>query len=371
MSFISRATLSGYGVIRYSRRMVLASCLNFRTPIHREPPDVKIERQRAGVCVPPFPMYERLVESLVSGHPVGSSRRDVTVAHALGTCAGYAYADIETMSEITSRLGLEAGGCVGITQVVDAMFIYSTAYLIQSRCGRVVILCYRGTETTNLGNWLGDADIGPESILLAGEAVSVHSGFYRNVLATRDRVVRELRLALEGRSLADPEARTDYPLEAFYVTGHSLGGAMAVLFALWISGTAEHRPIADRLRAVYTFGQPLTVCEPLPGIVHDVGSKLFRHVIPRDIVPSLPPAPWGRMVHFGTEYRYEDSEWRRSETPVSQLSSPREIPRSLLSLFATTKRRDLARYSVVDHAPHHYIAALRPKGRVTEYGDRG
>jgi hypothetical protein len=329
-----------------------------------------IERQRTGSCSHPFPIYEHLVESLLAGHPTESGGRNAMAAHVLGTCSGYAYADIATMSEIASRLGLEASGCVGIAQIVNAMFIYSTAYLIQSPCGRVVILCYRGTETTNLGNWLGDADVGCESITLAGEAVRIHSGFYRNVLATRDPVIRELRLALEGRSLADPEAKTDHPLEALYVTGHSLGGAMALLFSLGLVGTVEHRPIADRLRAVHTFGQPLAVGDPLPGITNEIGGKLFRHVIPRDIVPCLPPAPWGRMAHFGNEYRYENGQWRRSENPVAQLSSPREIPRSLLSLFATAKRRTSARYSMADHAPHHYIAALRPKGRVTEYGDR-
>ncbi len=331
---------------------------------------MKIERRRTGVCSHPFPVYEHLVEHLLAYSPTASVARDPTVAHVLATCSGYAYGDIETMSEFTGRLGLEASACVGITQIVDAMFIYSTAYLVQSRCGRVAILCYRGTETTNLGNWLGDADVGSESITLGGETVGVHSGFYRNVRATRDPVIRELRLALKGRSLADPEARTEYPLEALYVTGHSLGGAMAVLFSLGIVESIEHRPIAERIRAVYTFGQPLSLGEPLPGVAHEVGNKLFRHVIPRDIVPSLPPAPWGRLAHFGHEYRYENGEWRPSKTAVAQLSNPREIPRALLSFFAAPKRRDAARYGVADHGPHLYIAALRPKGRVTEFGDQ-
>ncbi len=332
---------------------------------------MKIERQQARACSPPFPVYEHLVESLLAGHSKGGSGRDATIAHVLGTWAGYAYGDLETMSEISGRLGLEASACVGITQVVDAMFIFSTAYLVQTPCGRVVILCYRGTELTNLGNWLGDADVGSESITVGGETVGVHSGFYRNVCATREAVIRELRLALEGRSLADPGARTAYPLEALYITGHSLGGAMAVLFSLGIVGAAEHRPIADRLRAVYTFGQPLTLGEPLPGVSHEIGGKLFRHVIPRDIVPALPPAPWGRLTHFGCEYRYENGEWRQSATPVAQLPSFKQIPRSLASFFAPFKRRDAAPYSMAEHGPHLYIAALRPKGRVTEFGDRG
>ena len=29
------------------------------------------------------------------------------------------------------------------------------------------------------------------------------------------------------------------------------------------------------------------------------------------------------------------------------------------------------RFTMADHLPHHYIAALRPAGRVTEFGDPG
>jgi hypothetical protein len=331
---------------------------------------MKIERMRAGACSQPFPVYERLVESLLASHRPGSGEPDATVAHVLGTCAGYSYGDIETMSEIVGRLGLESSACVGIAQILGAMFVYSTAYLIQSRCGRVVILCYRGTETTNLGNWLGDADVGSESIVLNGDVAGVHAGFYRNVQATRHAVLQELGLALEGGSLANPGAKMDQPMESLYVAGHSLGGAMAVLFTLGLVGSNEYRPIAERLRAVYTFGQPLTVGEPLPRIAQEVGRKLYRYVMPRDIVPALPPVAWGRMAHFGNEYRCENGQWEKSAVPIKQLSSAREIPNAFLTFLAPLKRRTSARYSTSDHGPHVYIAALRPKGRVTEYGDQ-
>jgi hypothetical protein len=253
------------------------------------------------------------------------------------------------------------------------MYIFSTAYLVQSRCGRVVILCYRGTETGNLANWLGDAEVGSESSTLSlsdgAEKVRIHAGFHRNVRATWWEVLRELTFAVQGRSLADHAERVEHPLEALYVTGHSLGGAMAALFALTVSANSVHRSLADRLRAVYTFGQPMTVAAPLPQATHAAEWKMFRHVIPRDPIPALPPAQWGPFVHFGQEFRYVNGEWQRAESPVAQLASVKEIPRSLLAFFAPEKRRASWRYTVDLHAPHHYIDALRPKDRVTEFGD--
>jgi hypothetical protein len=332
---------------------------------------MKPDRLKGGRCDPPFPIYEDPVGSLLAAHQSDDSGRDAAVAHILALGAGYAYGDIETMATVMSRAGFAEHASVLVSEVVDAMYIYSTAYLTQSRCGRVVILSYRGTQPANLANWLGDADVESDSMLLGTETVSVHSGFYRNLRATRMAMIDELNAALEGRSLADRTEKVDRPMEALYITGHSLGGALAVLFALSIAATPEHSAIADRLRAVYTFAQPMTLGEPLPEGARRVSRKIFRHVLPRDIVPALPPGGWGHFAHAGHEYRYVTGAWQKQETPVAQLVSIREITRALVSMFAPASRREGSRYSLSEHGPHHYISALRPRGRITEFGDQG
>ncbi len=300
------------------------------------------------------------------------AERDPVVAHVLGTCAGYAYADAPTFGMMMTRLGLEDHASLRITQTVDAMFIYSTAYLVQSRCGRVVILCYRGTEPAAIANWVGDAEVGTEAsrLTLEGdEGVRVHAGFYRNVRATWLAVVEQLRLAREGRRLSRPDEHVASPMETLYVAGHSLGGAMALLFALALSGRPQHHDLASTLRAVYTFGQPMAICTPLAAAAERLGRRLFRHVIPSDLIPALPPVAWGPFTHIGHEYRYTGGTWLRSETPVAQVATVREIPRSIIAFFATEKRRRMFRYTLATHAPHHYVDALRPGGVVTEWGE--
>jgi hypothetical protein len=108
----------------------------------------------------------------------------------------------------------------------------------------------------------------------------------------------------------------------------------------------------------------------LPPVADGIGRKLFRHITSRDLTPALPPAAWGSFTHFGKEYRHTNGEWLRSEVPVAQLVRTREIPRSLLAFFSTSTRRSSYPYSIADHGPHHYLSALRPSGRVTEFGDR-
>jgi len=312
----------------------------------------------------PFPVYPDLVDALLA--PDADDPHDVTVAHVLATCASYCYGDLDTVATIAARLGFDRCSVVRIEQTVDAMYIFSTAYVVQSRCGRVAILCYRGTEPTNLGSWLGDADAGAERLRTARAVdafpIDVHRGFYRNFRATRWQVLKELAAASEGRRLADPGEPVDYPLEALYVTGHSLGGAMAVLFAL----TTEF----PQLRAVHTFGQPMVVCGPLPPSTESLGATIVRHVLARDPVPALPPAAWGSYVHVGREYRYVSDERQLQSAPTTQMTSLRDIPRSVFALLGSgSRRRDSPRYAVDAHPPHRYLDVLRPAGRVTEFGD--
>ncbi|HET9441984.1 MAG TPA: hypothetical protein VFO65_01605, partial [Acidimicrobiales bacterium] len=182
-----------------------------------------------------FPVHHDLVDTLVEAkaHP------DDVVAHTLAVCAGYAYADEATVSMMMARMGLAGNHCRMIGQYVDAMFISSTAFLVQSEDGRVVVLAYRGTEPFNFVAWLTDADVYPERVPFAfgpsGDTrFDVHAGFYRNVRSTRHEVVAALERARQGRSVHEDGRPVPHPMEALYVTGHSLGAAMAAMMAVML-----------------------------------------------------------------------------------------------------------------------------------------
>lgn len=77
-----------------------------------------------------------------------------------------------------------------------------------------------------------------------------------------------------------------------YITGHSLGGAIAII-------TALNMPI-NSFEACYTFGSP-RVCNH-KGLPLAENKAIFRVINGNDIVPSLPPRFLG-YVHIGTMYR--------------------------------------------------------------------
>jgi hypothetical protein len=324
---------------------------------------------------PGFPVYPDLTQTLLTA----SKHPDEIVAHVMATCAGYAYSDADTVSVVMTRMGLEKNHCRMIARNVDAMLICSTAFLVQSSDGKVAILCYRGTEPLNFINWMATVDVDPEKVPLsvagATGSFDVHAGFYRNVRVTGDDVVAALGRALKGKSVLEAAEAMPHSLEALYITGHSLGGAMAALAAVRLLSDHAFDPITEKLKAVYTFGQPMIGCRDFAKACADdefLAQNVIRYRYKNDVVPSLPPAASGSFAHFGQEYRHQNGNWRRSEQPTTQVSNLAELAAAPLALLAAPLR--LLRtvpfpYSWKDHLPHHYVSALTPTRVTSEFGD--
>ena len=329
-----------------------------------------------------FPVYKDLSAAMVgaNNHP------DETVAHVLAACSGYSYSSADTVAMIMARMGLANNRCQMISEYVDAMLIDATAFLVQSEDGRVVILSFRGTQPTNLINWLTDLDVDPAIAFIPfqGHAGSfgVHAGFYRNLRAIRFEVIAALLRAVEGRSvlLTEDGEQGDQNqlrgLEALYITGHSLGAAMAAIMAIMLVTDAAYRDIAAKLRAVYTFGQPMIGGPDLADAcaANDLlSNQVLRFIYRHDFVPRLPPTDSGPFAHFGREYRYGSTwPWTNSPRPVGQMGSLfglAQAPLAFLSRQVRALRRIPFEYSLEDHLPQNYVTALTPPGVPNEFGD--
>lgn len=225
----------------------------------------------------------------------------------------------------------------------------------------VVLISFRGSES--LGDWIGNLDI-PMVDRTYGH---VHRGF----LTAFELVTEPILQALAANGTKDKRV---------WLTGHSLGGAIATVTA------AELR---EQLAgaSVHTFGQPRVGDQRLQGLFRDhYPDRFFRFVNDDDIVTRVPPgySHVGRLVHFDSSGRVRQAA---SEADASQVEPPplsleqyevlkREVERVRIELAAQGRPSSesaldrsiegvIPGFSFADHRLERYIAAISRQAGAT------
>lgn len=328
-----------------------------------------------------FPVHPDLPDVLADPATAHPDRR---IAHSLAVACTYAYAQVagfcdepDTMARMLARTGLPGNRTLMVADRVDASFIVASGYVVQSDDGRSAMLVFRGTEPFTLANWLTDADIHSEQVTIhvGGKDLTVHPGFYRNLRAIRSPLIAALDRAVRGRSVLSEDEAVANPLQSLYITGHSLGGAMASLLGLLILNDPNYAELRGVLRGVYTYGAPMVGDPALAEAVQAArqGDMFLRFAYSRDVVPHLPPWGLGRYRHFGREFVPADDGWRETQRPIGQapfFSIPM-APVEFISRSLPLVRHLWFPYSLSDHLPLNYIEWLAPEWMSSEYGDYG
>ncbi|KAI4966172.1 hypothetical protein ZWY2020_042139, partial [Hordeum vulgare] len=159
----------------------------------------------------------------------------------------------------------------------------------------LVVVAFRGTQPFDAEDWCTDVDISWYEI--PGWARSKRPSDRLFAYAVRD--------ALKKSLAANPRAR-------FAVTGHSLGGALAVLFPAILALHGEHDLLA-RLHGVYIYKGSRVGDARLGEFVERhldtpaARGRYFRFVYCNDIVPRVPYdglfKHFGRCIYFDGFYR--------------------------------------------------------------------
>jgi triacylglycerol lipase len=189
-------------------------------------------------------------------------------------------------------------------------------------------VAFRGTA--DLRNWLTDLDCELIRVL----NFRVHRGFYEAMQAVELDLDASLNEAQETR---------------LWVTGHSLGGALAKLWALWAAGRGHD------VAGVYTFGQPRVGDAAFASFYDSVlRAQSFRVVHADDIVPRV---PWmlARYRHAGHEVFFPSPAGFGGVSPYQMdLSWPRKLLYEFPALARELGRGKLA--FLDDHHIQRYLA---------------
>lgn len=192
-----------------------------------------------------------------------------------------------------------------------------------------VIVAFRGTEPNEWKDF--KTDVKAHHVELASGG-NVHAGFQSSLAGVWLQVQPEVeRLSAEGRSV--------------WLTGHSLGAALAVLAAHQFKKPAT----------VYAFGAPRVGDAEF---VKQYQQSIFRIVNNTDFVTEIPPPPW---YHHVGELIYFDSQKKlRRNVTVSELleDKARGQGQAVTQRFREWANLDLdgrPLKPLLDHAPIGYV----------------
>lgn len=196
---------------------------------------------------------------------------------------------------------------------------FEDTFAILAGCDEFAALAFCGTK--NLHNWMTDLHSTPGRFAWFFEGApdigEVHAGFafalrhsWENITLAMNRVIPPVATAVENL-----QGLSTIPQRSLWITGHSLGGALAALAGAVFSMLPGHiiRPVGG----VYTFGQPRIGLHNFCGYYDRLLQlKTFRFVNKEDLVPRVPFRGWdysdlGQMIHFDSTGRpnRESRQW--------------------------------------------------------------
>jgi triacylglycerol lipase len=323
-----------------------------------ETPEKKLPPARFDLLFPPIAESEhfRYFEG-AAAHPFRASSRGFELVNAwwLAEVSLLAYAPSDFAIERFRRAGLEVAGGAAVEAGSGQCYI--------AHDDKAVIVAFRGTEVLRPDLWAlprdawrnfagaaGDTRTDAKFALVElapGSGRFVHRGFLH--------ALGELWPAVEAhvsRLVQESPART------LWLTGHSLGAALATLAAERLPG----------VRGLYTFGSPKVGDA---AFAEGFRTPCYRFVNNRDIVPWLPPVgPYapprlgvGRYVRVGV-LKHIDAHGRLVDGP-SRLAQFRDWLSDVQHRAVEAAREVIAGHpwalapdALNDHSPLRYAVLV-------------
>ncbi len=253
--------------------------------------------------------------------------------HQSAQFASAVYGDQERITSTLASYGYQLDG-LGIDE--DAQVQY---FLATNLTAKTQVVAIRGTA--NLSNALADMKIQMEPDARTG--INLHRGFAEAAQS----VYRQIK----------PRLRNDFTL---YTTGHSLGGAVALILAMYLD--VDQYTVGG----VTTFGQPKVTDKAGASKFSDLPVK--RIVAEKDIVPLLPPIDYRVMNHLNIYWPLGIEIVLYPDEHYSTLTAEETMLRSLTGLNVQPSAEELDA-----HRMTNYMSLIEQKGHDTvniPYRDR-
>lgn len=192
---------------------------------------------------------------------------DWPIAELLASMSDVAYLAPEAAQEAYTKLGFEKSTPIEIGSMIG--------YVASSK--DVTVIAFRGTNANEIADWFVNLD----TLSIATPQGPMHRGFHNAYQLLRPQLLELLE--------------QNNPRHV-WVTGHSLGGALALACAYDLAEDMNYP-----LDGIITFGQPMIGRKQLAGHLDVLLQGRYAHYVNEaDIVPRVPPGftPCGSLVWF-------------------------------------------------------------------------
>lgn len=132
-----------------------------------------------------------------------------------------------------------------------------------------VVIAFRGTQSDP--DWISDAQVYQRSFPYVPKSGLVHDGFLSIYESCRDSILKTYQSLPKHKTL--------------YITGHSLGGALATLHAIDMAANSPFKQVV-----MYNYGSPRVGDTTFKRVYRSLVPYSIRFVNTDDLVPKLPPA---------------------------------------------------------------------------------
>jgi triacylglycerol lipase len=209
--------------------------------------------------------------------------------------------EIAYNSEAAARALMQDRGLTNFIWI-DLSGVFNDLHAFAASNNEFAVLAFRGTASVH--DWMTDLYATPTrfSWLFQGgpEVGEIHAGFGHALSDGWGKVVDAVRTVAPIPAAMDTTSVDAQ--RTLWITGHSLGGALASLAGAGFSLLPDKviRPVSG----IYTFGQPRiglhNFCDNYGRLLTP---KTFRLVNNKDLVPRVPFRGWdysdvGEMIHF-------------------------------------------------------------------------
>lgn len=248
------------------------------------------------------------------------------------TCAKWSAYMYSSMEDLSQLINTTCPGCA-----------YQLLFVDDCECACICIpgknltmVVFRGTDFSTMHDVLTNIDVSRKKDVLLGE-VYVHDGFRRHANVVWNDVIRFINF----------HARSQYHKLVF--TGHSLGGAVALLTAARVACMFDLLEIE-----CFTFGAPMVGGETWrdwfdkrPNLVH------HRYDNNNDVIPKLKSLMAMGYVHVGNRHYFNHSQ----EMMSRPLTWKERLKDWLWGHWTAIKKLELFD-SLKDHKMERYILCI-------------